>query len=155
MRIHLIAAGNRMPGWVQEGFEEYAKRLPRECALYLKEIPLHRRSKRGDISRQIEAEGIQMAAAIPQGTHVIALDKDGQQWTTDELAWHLAEWLQQGLDLALLVGGPEGLAPVCLERAAIRWSLSRLTFPHSLVRVLVAEQFYRAWSLLQSHPYHR
>ncbi|MFN3919964.1 MAG: 23S rRNA (pseudouridine(1915)-N(3))-methyltransferase RlmH [Methylohalobius sp.] len=155
MRIHLIAAGSRMPGWVQEGFKEYAKRLPRECALYLKEIPLQRRSKRGNISRQIEAEGIQMTAAIPQDAYVIALDKDGQQWTTDELARHLAEWLQQGLDLALLVGGPEGLAPVCLERAAIRWSLSRLTFPHSLVRILVAEQFYRAWSLLQGHPYHR
>lgn len=155
MRIHLIAAGSRMPGWIQEGFKEYAKRLSRECTLCLKEIPLHRRGKGGNISRQIEAEGIQMTAAIPQGTYVIALDKDGQQWTTDELARHLAGWLQQGLDLALLIGGPEGLAPVCLERAAIRWSLSQLTFPHSLVRVLVAEQFYRAWSLLQSHPYHR
>ncbi len=155
MRIHLIAAGGRMPGWVQDGFKEYAKRLPKECALYLKEIPLHRRSKEGDTSRQIEAEGSQMTAAIPQHSYVIALDQGGQQWSTEELAQHLARWLHHGQDLALLIGGPEGLAPVCLERAAIRWSLSRLTFPHPLVRVIVAEQLYRAWSLLQGHPYHR
>lgn len=155
MHIHLIAAGSRMPGWVQDGFKEYAKRLPKECALYLKEIPLRRRGKEGDTSRQIEAEGIQMTAAIPQDFYVIALDQGGQQWSTEELARHLARWLHQGQDLALLIGGPEGLAPVCLERAAIRWSLSRLTFPHPLVRVIVAEQLYRAWSLLQGHPYHR
>lgn len=155
MRIHLLAAGSRMPGWVQAGFQEYAKRLPGECALCLREIPLHRRGKEANTRRQAEAESRRMLAAIPRGARVIALDKSGQQWSTQELARHLAGWLQQGRDLALLVGGPEGLAPVCLERAAIRWSLSRLTFPHSLVRVLVAEQLYRAWSLLQGHPYHR
>lgn len=155
MRIHLIAAGSRMPSWIQAGFEEYAKRLPRGCALCLKEIPLKRRGKEGDWHRQVEAEGAEMNAAIPQGAHVVALDREGQQWSTEELAKHLAKWLEQGRDLALLIGGPEGLAPICLERASFRWSLSRLTFPHPLVRVIVAEQLYRAWCLLRGHPYHR
>lgn len=144
-----------MPRWIRDGFQEYAQRLPREYPLYLKEIPLHRRRKGEHPSRQIELEGSQMIASIPKHCYVIALDKGGQQWSTEELAQHLARWSHQGQDLALLIGGPEGLAQVCLERAAVRWSLSQLTFPHALVRIIVAEQLYRAVSLLQGHPYHR
>ncbi|WP_022948869.1 23S rRNA (pseudouridine(1915)-N(3))-methyltransferase RlmH [Methylohalobius crimeensis] len=155
MRIHLIAVGKRMPAWVQAGYEEYAKRLPKECALHLKEIPLRRRGKNGDTMRQIATEGDQMLTAIPPASHVVALDSRGKQWSTEELGSRLQRWLQLGSDLTLLIGGPEGLAPACLERADDCWSLSRLTFPHPLVRVIVAEQLYRAWSLLQGHPYHR
>ncbi len=155
MRIHLIAMGNRMPGWVEQGFSDYAKRMPKECRLELKEIPLKKRDKHTDTQRLIEHEGKQMLAAIPQRCHAIALDKDGHQWTTQQLSNQLSTWLQSGLDLALLIGGPEGLAPACLQYAHVKWSLSKLTFPHPLVRIIVAEQFYRAWSLLQGHPYHR
>jgi 23S rRNA (pseudouridine1915-N3)-methyltransferase len=155
MHIHLIAAGSRMPRWIQEGFKEYAKRLPQECPLLLKEIPLRKRQRSGNSKRLVEAEGLAMIAAIPRNALIIALDKDGERWSTEALAHHLGHWLQQGQDLALLIGGPEGLAPLCLARAAIRWSLSPLTFPHPLVRVIVAEQLYRAFSLLKGHPYHR
>ncbi len=155
MHIHLIAAGSRMPNWIQEGFKEYTKRLPQECSLLLKEIPLPKRSRPGNLKRLVEAEGLEMIAAIPRHALIIALDRDGEQWSTEALARHLGKWLQHGQDLALLIGGPEGLAPLCLERAAIRWSLSPLTLPHPLVRVIVAEQLYRAFSLLKGHPYHR
>ncbi|HHJ40340.1 MAG: 23S rRNA (pseudouridine(1915)-N(3))-methyltransferase RlmH [Methylothermaceae bacteria B42] len=155
MRIHLIAMGNRMPEWIQAGFFEYAKRMPKECRLALKEIPLKKRDKHTDTQRLIEQEGKQMLAAIPPRSRIIALDKDGHQWTTEQLSQQLSCWLQSGLDLALLIGGPEGLAPACLQHAQDKWSLSKMTFPHPLVRIIVAEQLYRAWSLLQGHPYHR
>lgn len=156
MRIHLIAVGTRMPQWIQEGYFEYAKRLPKECRLQLKEIPLRKREKGENSSNQlIELEGRQMLAAVPKGAYMIALDKEGHEWSTEQLTQNLDRWLQSGWDLALLIGGPEGLAGNCLKQAQQCWSLSRLTFPHPLVRVIVAEQIYRAWSLLQGHPYHR
>ena len=155
MIIHFICAGTRMPRWVQEGYEEYAKRLPRECALRLVEIPLGRRAKNRSVSRAVEEEGERMLAATPRDCRVEALDVGGRAWSTKDLATELEGWLGGGRDLVLLVGGPEGLAPACLERADGRWSLSPLTLPHALVRVLVAEQIYRAWSLLRNHPYHR
>jgi len=144
-----------MPHWVQDGYQEYAKRLPRECALRLVEIPLGRRAKNRDPARAVGEEGERMLAATPRDCRVEALDVGGRAWSTKELAGELASWMASGRDLALLVGGPEGLAPVCLERADGHWSLSPLTLPHALVRVLVAEQIYRAWSLLRNHPYHR
>ena len=155
MRIHLISSGNRMPRWVQEGYEEYAKRMPLECSLRLVEIAPGRRGKGMDAKRAVAEEGERMLRALPKGARVIALDVGGRSWSTEQLSARLDGWLADGRDLALLVGGPEGLAPACLERAEGRWSLSPLTFPHPLVRVVLAEQLYRAWSLLKGHPYHR
>ena len=155
MRIHLIAVGNRMDAWVEQGYEEFAKRLPIDCVLQLVEIPALKRGKNADIARITRDEGHKMLAAIPKGAKVIALDVQGRQNTTQELAAVLAEWMQSGQDVALLVGGPEGLAPECLARAEEKWSLSKLTLPHPLVRIVVAEQLYRAWSILKNHPYHR
>jgi 23S rRNA (pseudouridine1915-N3)-methyltransferase len=155
MHIHLIAIGQRMDAWVNEGYQEFARRMPPECALQLKEIPAGKRGKNADIPRILQQEGERMLAAIPSGARVIALDVEGRQWSTPQLAQQLEQWLPSGQDVALLVGGPEGLAPQCLERAQQRWSLSALTLPHPLVRVVVAEQLYRAWTIIKGHPYHR
>ena len=144
-----------MPAWVQAGYREYATRLPRECALNLIEIPAGKRSPNADLTRLIRAEGERLQAAVPSGSRIIALDERGREWNTAELADQLTGWLREGRDLSLLVGGPEGLDAACRERAEQLWSLSRLTLPHPLVRVVVAEQLYRAWSLLRNHPYHR
>lgn len=155
MRIHLIAVGERMPAWVQQGYEEYAKRLPPECGLRLVEVAPGKRGKGFDLARAIQEEGERMLAAVPKGSLILALDERGKEWTTRELAEQLRGWLLGGRDAALLVGGPDGLASACRDRAEGIWSLSRLTLPHPLVRVVVAEQLYRAWSVLQNHPYHR
>ena len=144
-----------MPGWIDTGYREYAKRLPPECSLGLHEISPGHRGKGGSPEVARREEGERMLAALPRGVRVIALDGRGRAWSTAELADTLASWLTDGRDLALLVGGPEGLADVCVERADGIWSLSPLTFPHPLVRVILAEQLYRAWSILQGHPYHR
>ncbi len=144
-----------MPEWVRHGFDEYAGRLPPECRLQLVEIPAGRRGKGADLSRLVKQEGERICAAIPKGAMVIALELHGQAWDTPQLAKKLKGWLQGGRDVALLVGGPEGLAAECLARADITWSLSPLTLPHPLVRIVVAEQLYRSWSILQRHPYHR
>lgn len=154
MQIHLIAVGNKMPDWVQHGYNEYAKRLPRECELLLKEIaPDKRRS--GDIARITKDEGDRMIAALPNRPHVVTLDIPGKPWSTAELAKAMQRWLSNGQPVALMVGGPEGLSDQVRELAQESWSLSPLTFPHPLVRVIVAEQLYRAWSLMNNHPYHR
>jgi len=155
MQIHLIAVGTRMPGWVSDGYSEYARRLPRECSLNLTEIPLARRSKSQPVSRAIEDEGKRMQAAIGANQRVIALDVKGRAWSTEQLAEQLNDWMQGGCDVSLLVGGPDGLAENCLQAAGQCWSLSPLTLPHPLVRVILAEQLYRAWSLNAGHPYHR
>ncbi len=155
MNIHLIATGEKMPHWVQQGYQEYAKRLPRECALHLTEIPMKHRGKNADIARLTRAEGARMLAAIPTKSTVIALDVTGKAWSTESLSRQLNGWMSSGADIALLVGGPEGLAGECLRQAQLKWSLSPLTLPHPLVRVVVAEQLYRAWSILRNHPYHR
>jgi len=155
MRIHLIAVGTRMPSWVVEGYQEYAKRLPRECRLQLTEVPLSKRHKSLTAAQAKQQEGQAMLAALPKDCTVIALDVGGTAWGTEDLARRLGDWLGSGRDVALLVGGPDGLSPSCLERADQRWSLSALTYPHSLVRIVLAEQLYRAWTLNTGHPYHR
>jgi 23S rRNA (pseudouridine1915-N3)-methyltransferase len=144
-----------MPEWVNMGYGGFAGRMPPECRLHLIEIPLPKRAKGLDTARWIEQEGTRMLAAIPKDCLVWALDVAGKELSTEELAKELAQWLQNGRDVALLVGGPDGLAPACLERAERHWSLSRLTLPHMLVRIVAAEQLYRAWTVLQGHPYHR
>lgn len=155
MRLHLIAVGQRMPDWVEQGFREYARRMPPDCPLQLHEISAGKRGKGADLKRLCEQEGERVLAAIPKGAWVIALEVGGRSWSTEALASRLDGWRQQGCDVALLVGGPEGLAEACRQRADQLWSLSPLTLPHPLVRVVVAEQLYRAWTILSNHPYHR
>ncbi len=155
MRIHLIAVGKRMPDWVTAGFEEYRRRMPPECRIELVEIAAGQRGKGADLARLQREEGERMLAAIPKGAEVVALDARGRMVDTEDLAEWLDGWLGGGRDVAMLIGGPEGLAPACRERADRIWSLSPLTFPHPLVRIVVAEQLYRAMSILKGHPYHR
>lgn len=155
MRIHLIAVGTRMPSWVSEGYQEYAKRMPRECRLQLLEVPLSKRHKSMTAAQAKQQEGKAMLAALPKDCTVIALDVSGKSWGTEDLARNLDDWLGSGRDVALLVGGPDGLSPSCLDRADRCWSLSALTYPHPLVRIVLAEQLYRAWTLNTGHPYHR
>ena len=155
MQIHLIAVGQRLDDWVNRGFSEFAKRLPPECRINLIEVPPNKRTKNSDISRVVEEEGDRLLAAVPARSHIIVLDAAGKQWSTEQLAGQLDHWLGDGRDIALLVGGPDGLSGRCKTTAETHWSLSNLTLPHPLVRVLVAEQIYRAWSILKGHPYHR
>jgi 23S rRNA (pseudouridine1915-N3)-methyltransferase len=155
MHIHLIAVGTRMPSWISQGYEDYARRLPRECSLRLVEIPPGRRSRTQSAAPAVEEESRRMLAAIPERSLVVALDVGGSAWDTPGLAARLQEWLQSGRDIVLLVGGPDGLSGDCLRRADLRWSLSALTLPHALVRVVLAEQLYRAWTIISGHPYHR
>ena len=155
MQIHLIAVGTRMPAWVTEGYSEYAGRLPRECSLRLVEIPPCKRRKTLNTERIMEVEGQQILAALPPRVTVIALDVRGKPWDTETLATRMQDWMQDGRDVALLVGGADGLPDDCLQRADLHWSLSAHTLPHTLVRVVIAEQVYRAWTILTGHPYHR
>ena len=155
MNIYLIAVGEKMPSWVQQGFQEYAKRIPNECALKLVEISPGKRGKNADIARAMRDEGQRMLAAIPKGAFVIALEVDGKNWSTEQLAVQLEGWMGKGCDVALLIGGPEGLSAEAKQAANQQWSLSPLTLPHPLVRVVLSEQIYRAWSVMRNHPYHR
>lgn len=155
MRIRLVAVGTRLPAWQQEGYLEYARRLPHQCALHLVEIPPARRAKGADPAAAAAREGERMLAAVSDDAYVLALDERGTEYATRELARQLAGWREAGRDVALLIGGADGLSPACLRRADARWSLSKLTLPHGLARVVVAEQIYRAWSILGGHPYHR
>jgi 23S rRNA (pseudouridine1915-N3)-methyltransferase len=134
---------------------EYRKRLPPEIDFDIREIALAKRGKNTDINRAIAQEGEAMLAAVPARDQVIALDVQGKSYSTEQFAALLAEWQMSGDNVSLLVGGPDGLAGDCLARARARWSLSALTLPHPLVRVLVAEQLYRAWTINNHHPYHR
>lgn len=155
MRIDLVAVGTRVPGWVTAGYDDYARRLPPECRLRLHEIAPGRRRRNQPSTAAVADEGRRMLAAVPARAQAIALDVSGKSWSTTDLAEQLGLWLAAGTGVALLVGGPDGLAGDCLARAHTRWSLSPLTLPHALVRVLVAETLYRAWSLRAGHPYHR
>ncbi len=154
MKARLISVGERMPAWVAEGFAEYRKRLSREMPLELFEIPLGARGKRRDEVRAV-TEGAAVLASLAKDSHVIALDGRGTPWSSEQLATQLAGWRMAGRDLAILIGGPDGHAPAVLERADQRWSLGPLTLPHMLVRLVVAEQLYRAAMIVAGHPYHR
>jgi 23S rRNA (pseudouridine1915-N3)-methyltransferase len=155
LRLSLITASNRQPAWVDDGAEEYARRLRGRCTLELKALPLARRTATTPVERDIHDEGERMLAAVPPGAQVVALLEKGKPWSTKDLAAKLESWMQRGAPVAFLVGGPDGLSPECVARAGERWSLSNLTLPHGLVRVVAAEALYRAWSLLENHPYHR
>ncbi|MDH3378980.1 MAG: 23S rRNA (pseudouridine(1915)-N(3))-methyltransferase RlmH [Gammaproteobacteria bacterium] len=155
MRIQLIAAGRRMPSWVQQGYEVYAKRLPRYWHLELLEIPLGKRTASSDVARAVTEEGDRMLAAIGASSRVVAFDERGRSMATEELAKQLATWMADAQDVALLIGGPDGLADSCRRRADEIWSLSNLTLAHPVVRIVIAEQLYRAHSIIQGAPYHR
>ena len=155
MRVRLIAVGTKMPAWVNQGYEEYSKRLNQDLTLELVEIAAGKRGKNADVERITHKEGEQMLAAVHPQDHIITLDVPGKRLSTDQLAQRLGQLLQGGQPVSILIGGPEGLAPQCKQKARESWSLSDLTLPHPLVRVLIAEQMYRAWSILKGHPYHR
>lgn len=155
MRIHLLAVGTRLPAWQQQGYEEYARRLPRECAMELIEIPAPRRTRGLGAERARVLEWERMRKALPRDARVIALDARGRMEDTAALAARLEGWLHDGREVALLIGGADGLASEALQRAEASWSLSPLTLPHGLARVVVAEQLFRAWSMMRGHPYHR
>ncbi len=154
MRVRVLAAGTRLPRWIDEGFTEYAGRLTGEVRMELREIPVTARHG-NDLVRARAEEGKRMLAAIDPGTYVVALEVGGKAHTTEALARWLAARLQDGRDLAFLIGGPDGLDPACTQRAEATWSLSPLTLPHGLARVVLAEAVYRAFSVLKGHPYHR
>jgi 23S rRNA (pseudouridine1915-N3)-methyltransferase len=155
LRLSLITASNRQPEWVDQGADDYAQRLRGRCTLELKTVPLARRTASTPVERAVEDEGHRLIAQLPAGAHVVALLETGKPWSTKDLAAKLESWMQRGAPVAFLVGGPDGLSPACVDRANERWSLSNLTLPHGLVRVIVAEALYRGWSLLENHPYHR
>jgi len=155
MRIRIIAIGTKMPDWVEAGYAEYAKRLPRDVVVEMVELPLAVRSKNTDIQKAMEKEGEAIKAMIMKGEQVIVLDVKGKPWSTEQLAENLAAWKMSGDNFCLLIGGPDGLSPAILQMASIKWSLSPLTLPHPLVRILLIEQLYRACSILQNHPYHK
>jgi 23S rRNA (pseudouridine1915-N3)-methyltransferase len=155
MKCRLIAAGTRLPDWINEGFREYQKRLRSPLVLELVEIPTPKRRAGEDPQRAIAREGESMLAALRQEEYVVALEVDAKSMSTAEVSSWLAERLRDARPLALLIGGPDGLSSACRARANRSWSLSPLTLPHGLVRVVLAEQIYRAMSLLAGHPYHR
>lgn len=155
MRIRLLAVGSKMPAWVEEGVETYRKRLPREFALEIEEIALGQRGKNADIAKARAQEGQRIRDKLRADEYVVALEVKGKPWTTEQLAQEADVWRMSGQDVVLLVGGPDGLEPSLSAEADKTWSISPLTLPHPLVRVMLAEQLYRAWTLLVGHPYHR
>lgn len=153
MRITVHSVAGKMPPWVEQGVEEYTRRLPRELKLAWRTVPLPRRAAAGGDKRASEGEAL--LRGVHDDEHCVALDGRGSPWSTEDLAAQLRDWLMQGRPLALLIGGPDGLSDACLARAGQRWSLGPLTLPHPLVRVVLAEQLYRAWTISVGHPYHR
>ena len=160
MNIYIIAVGTKMPAWVTQGYTEYAKRMQNDCKLVLREVVAAKRDKQttqsaAQLERLLEKERAAIMKALPKNVHIVALEVKGKSYTTEKLAQRLDVWLHQGNDVALLVGGPEGLPPAVSRQANECWSLSALTLPHPLVRVVIAEALYRAWSFKNGHPYHR
>jgi 23S rRNA (pseudouridine1915-N3)-methyltransferase len=153
MRLTLLAAGTKLPAWMEQGYADYAARLPPELKLTLVEIPLG--DHKHEVARAMRDEGERMLKHVARDLRLVTLEVGGKPWSSEQLARELARWQQDGRDVALAIGGPEGLAPEVLARAEQRWSLGPLTLPHGLARVLVAEQIYRAHSILKGLPYHR
>ena len=155
MQLIIAAVGHKMPAWIETGFQEYAKRMPPECKLVLKEIkPVDRASNKNADAVMIQ-ERTRIEAVLPKGGRVIALDERGQDLTTMQMSQLLTQWQQQGGDATFVIGGADGLDADLKKNADMLIRISSLTLPHGLVRVLLAEQLYRAWSITQNHPYHR
>ena len=155
MNIELLAVGTRSPAWVASGYEEYKSRFPRDWQLNVKEIPVSKLGKSAKAEDQKAEESRRLLAAVKPDRRLVALDVTGDMWSIEQLAKNLDEWPQDYRGVQLMIGGPDGLSASCLKAAHNIWSLSRLTFPHFMVRVLLAEQLYRAWSIISHHPYHR
>lgn len=144
-----------MPAWVSTAYNEYAKRMPRELSPILIELPVAQRAKNAAVEKLKQEEGKNLLAAIPANSRVVALDVAGKSISTEGLAQKISSWQMEGQDASILIGGPDGLAPECLQLADERWSLSAMTLPHPIVRIVLIEQLYRAWSILINHPYHK
>lgn len=155
MQIKLLAVGQKMPAWVEAGFAEYAKRITGDCQLVLHELPMQKRGKLVNIEQMKAKEAQAIKAQIKPNDYVVALDVLGKAVSTPDLAQHLSDWQRLGKNIALIIGGPDGIDAQLLQSADSKISLSKLTLPHPLVRVLLAEQLYRAWSINHGHPYHR
>jgi 23S rRNA (pseudouridine1915-N3)-methyltransferase len=155
MRINLIAVGKRMPAWVEDSFKEYSKRLPKELFLHLIEIAPAQRTKATPIEKAIKEEVKRIKTAIPKNNLIIVLDETGKQFSSKTLSKKIEDWIQQAQDISLIIGGADGLGETFKNSANEVWSLSKMTLPHALVRVIVVEQLYRAYSILSNHPYHR
>jgi 23S rRNA (pseudouridine1915-N3)-methyltransferase len=155
MQLLVAAVGQRMPSWVTEAWTEYTRRMPPGLTISLREISLAKRSKNADTKRLTAVESRSLYAAMPKRARVIALDVKGQTWSTEKLAARLEQWMGDGRDVGFMIGGPEGIDAETMKKADDRWSLGPLTLPHPLVRVVLAEQLYRAWTITQNHPYHR
>ncbi len=155
MKVRVLSVGSKMPAWVDEGVAEYRKRMQGEVEFTLHEIPMAKRGKNTNIDQCIQKESDAILASIAPNEHVIALDVQGKSFSTEALAEKIVAYRREGQNLCILVGGPDGLGPECLARADERWTLSSLTLPHPLVRVVITEQFYRALSIIKGHPYHR
>jgi 23S rRNA (pseudouridine1915-N3)-methyltransferase len=155
MKLTVAAVGQRMPSWVQAAWSEYARRFPRTLSLELKEVPLAKRSRNSNIDSLRAKEGQALLASVPSGHCIVALDECGKQWSTAELALQLEHWKREEHGVCFLVGGPDGLPDSCRKQARHIWALGRLTLPHPMVRMILAEQLYRAYTITQNHPYHR
>jgi len=155
MQLMVAAVGQRMPRWVNEAWTEYSRRMPPELQLSMREIPLGKRAKNADITRLKSKESQALFDAMPLRARVIALDMKGLAWSTRTLADKLEQWMADGRDVGFMIGGPDGIASDVTDKADDRWSLGPLTLPHPLVRVVLAEQLYRAWTITRNHPYHR
>ena len=155
MKLHIVAVGHKMPGWIAAGFDEYAKRMPPELRIELREIKPELRTGGRSAESVMAAERQKIEAALPKNARIVALDERGRDWTTMQLAQALPGWQQDGRDVAFVIGGADGLDPALKARADLLLRISSMTLPHGMVRVLLAEQLYRAWSITQNHPYHR
>lgn len=155
LKITLITLGNKMPDWVMQGSNDYTKRFNKGIQLKIIEIPLLNRSKSSDLSRILEKEADLIKESIPHNTRLIALDIEGKSFSSDELALRITQLQQISSHLCFLIGGPEGLTKEILQLCDERWSLSKLTLPHPLVRIILLETLYRAWSIINNHPYHK
>ena len=155
MKIHLIAVGKKMPEWVNSGFSEFSKRMPPELQINLIEITSSVRNKATPIEKNIKEEGERLQSAIPSNSRLIVLDEKGKNFSSIDLSKKMESWLPMGQDISIVIGGADGIDPVIKQQADETWSLSSFTLPHALVRVVIAEQLYRAWSILKGHPYHR
>jgi 23S rRNA (pseudouridine1915-N3)-methyltransferase len=155
VRITLIAVGQKMPAWVTQAFDEYVRRLPPHVRFTLKEVRAEPRSANAQGSSAMAAEAERIRAAMPQGGALIALDERGERITSTGLADQWRHWEREGVHPVLVIGGADGLSADLKQMAARQWSLSGLTLPHGMVRVVVAEQLYRAWAISEGHPYHR
>jgi 23S rRNA (pseudouridine1915-N3)-methyltransferase len=155
MQLLVAAVGQRMPAWVNEAWTEYTRRMPANLSVSLREINLEKRGKNADTKRLTATESKALYQAMPARARVIALDVQGQTWSTEKLAASLEDWMGDGRDIGFMIGGPDGIDTDIMQKADTRWSLGPLTLPHPLVRVVLAEQLYRAWTITQNHPYHR